>query len=77
MSLVLDSYVQAELALASYSNLTAGISGNDYTDALRDAGKGMSDAQATAFAGKFTVVEIIGEIIGDRPPITLQTRNNF
>lgn len=64
MSLVSDLYIQAELALASYSNLTAGISDNPYIDALKNGGDGMSDAQASDFASKWTVVDQFNSITG-------------
>ncbi|WP_153305789.1 hypothetical protein [Desulfogranum mediterraneum] len=50
MSMITEYFMHSELALAAYSNLAAGMSGKDYTDALQDGGKGMSAAQATAFA---------------------------
>lgn len=64
MSLINESYIQAELALASYSNLTPGLSGKDYTDALIDGGKGMSTAQASDFASKYSVVQQFNSITG-------------
>jgi pimeloyl-ACP methyl ester carboxylesterase len=56
MSMITESYKQAELALAAYSALTTGISGNDYTDALKDGGKGMASDQASAFASTWSVI---------------------
>ena len=50
-------YEQSVLALAAYSNLSAGISEDKYTDALEDGGDGMSAAQAAAFADRYTVVD--------------------
>lgn len=57
MSAVSEYYLQAELSLAAYSNLFNGITGQQYENALKDAGKGMSAAQATDFATKYTVVQ--------------------
>jgi hypothetical protein len=57
MSLITDSYKQAELALASYAVLPNGtLNTNTAIAALRNGGKGMSLAQATAFAAKWAVV---------------------
>ncbi|MBZ0093462.1 MAG: hypothetical protein K8F27_14730, partial [Sulfuricellaceae bacterium] len=56
MSTISEIYTEAELALAAYANLTAGISGKSYTDALEDGGKGMSPLQAADFASKWTVI---------------------
>ncbi|MHB1214457.1 MAG: hypothetical protein ACYCY9_05660 [Thiobacillus sp.] len=57
MSTIIESYKQAELALAAYSNLTPGISGKPYTDALEANGNGMASAQASAFAATWNVVD--------------------
>lgn len=56
MSTIIKSFKQAELALAAYSNLAPGISGNPYTDTLEDD-VGMSSLQAAAFASKWTVLD--------------------
>lgn len=64
MSLIFESYKQAELALAAYSNLTSNMTNAAYKLALRDGGKGMSEAQATAFAGKYTVVTQFNHFTG-------------
>ena len=47
MSLITDSYKQAELALAAYSTLSFGMTNNDFIKALTDEGNGMSLAQAS------------------------------
>ena len=59
----MDSYKQAELALASYASLS-NVTLNTRTgiDALKAAG--MSDAQATAFALKWSVVDQFNSISG-------------
>jgi len=57
MSTLNDYFQQAEFALAAYSNLYSGITGNAYTDALQDQGNGMSAAQAVEFAKKYSVVD--------------------
>ncbi|MBU1567844.1 MAG: lipase family protein [Proteobacteria bacterium] len=57
MSMIVEYYKQSELAFAAYSNLTAGMSGKDYTDALQDGNKGLSVTQATEFAKKWSVVD--------------------
>ena len=57
MSTITEYYEQSELALAAYSTLYSGISGNAYTNALRDNDKAMSAAQAVAFAAKWNVVD--------------------
>ena len=54
MSAISEYYLQAELSLAAYSNLFTGITGQQYKNALIDGGDGMSDAQATAFAAKWS-----------------------
>jgi hypothetical protein len=56
MSTITESYIQAELALAAYSNLTQGISGTPYINALEANGNGMSATQAADFASKWNVV---------------------
>lgn len=56
MNTITEYYKQAELALAAYSTLYSGISGDAYTKALKDDGKAMSSAQASAFAAKWNVV---------------------
>ena len=56
MSTITESYKQAELALAAYSNLTPGISGQPYIDALEANGNGMTATQASAFAAEWNVV---------------------
>jgi len=53
---ILNYFIQSELALASYFSLSEGISGKLYTDALQDNGKGMSEAQANAFAERWSVM---------------------
>lgn len=42
MSTIIDYYAQAELSLAAYSTLYAGISGDAYRSALVSNGQGMS-----------------------------------
>jgi Ca2+-binding RTX toxin-like protein len=54
MSVITEYYKEAELALASYANLTGGMSNTDYINALRAAA--FSAAQASAFAAKWNVV---------------------
>jgi len=56
-TIVEQYYKQAELALAAYSVLSTGISGNSYTDVLEDSGKSMTPAQASAFADQWSVVD--------------------
>ena len=57
MSTITESFKQAELALAAYSNVTPGISGTPYTKALEADGAGMSPAQAEHFSEQWLVVE--------------------
>jgi len=64
MSIITEYYMQAEFALAAYSNLTKGISGKDYTDALQDGGNGMSAVQAADFASKWLVVDQYNDATG-------------
>ncbi|PHR28437.1 MAG: hypothetical protein COA36_06040 [Desulfotalea sp.] len=56
-----DYYWQALLSEAAYAeNLSKDMFGQDnasYTDALMDAGKGMSETQAIAFANMYTVID--------------------
>jgi len=56
MNSVSDIYTNAELSLAAYSNLTTGISGAVYTDALQNDGSGLSEKQANIFASEWYVV---------------------
>jgi len=56
MSNATDYAKQAELALASYSQLAANISETQYLSALRDSGRGMSAKQAEAFSSTYTVL---------------------
>ncbi|MDY0014273.1 MAG: hypothetical protein RBS40_15470 [Rhodocyclaceae bacterium] len=57
MSMAIEMFNQAQMALASYSTLAAGISGDTYSIALQDGGRGLSTPQANAFANTYTVVE--------------------
>ena len=50
-----DLYDQAELALAAYANLFAGISGGDYVRALEIAD--MSSSQAAQFSERWLVLD--------------------
>lgn len=54
MSVKAEYFTQTELALAAYSNLTAGMFGKDYADALQGGGNGISATQATEFASKWS-----------------------
>ena len=54
MSAINEYYKQAELALASYANLTAGMSNTDFINALKVAD--LSATQASAFASAWNVV---------------------
>lgn len=56
MSTTNELFTQAEMALASYSTLAAGMSGDVYSIALQDSGRGLSTSQATLFASTYTVV---------------------
>ncbi|MGV8894808.1 MAG: calcium-binding protein [Burkholderiaceae bacterium] len=56
MSTITEFYGQSELALAAYANLTTGVSGTAYTNALTDTAVGMSATQATTFASTYTVL---------------------
>lgn len=56
MSEIIESYKQAELALAAYANLTPDMSGIPYTDALEANGDRMSAAQAIHFASTWSVI---------------------
>lgn len=56
MNNIATYFDQAELALAAYSNLTSGMTLDDYKAALMDSGKGMTATQAADFASKWTVV---------------------
>ena len=47
----------AELAFASYSNLTSGISGKNFTDALERGGSGMAPIQSQTFADSWRVLD--------------------
>jgi Ca2+-binding RTX toxin-like protein len=55
MTTITESYKQAELALASYANLTAGMSNTDFINALKVAD--MSAAQAADFSSNWRVVD--------------------
>jgi hypothetical protein len=56
MSTINDYFQQAQLSLAAYAlDLTAGMTGKPYTDALQ--GAGMTKTQAIAFANQYTVVD--------------------
>lgn len=57
MSTIMESYKQAELALAAYSNLMPGMTMDAYITALRDGGQGMTPTQAAAFATAYMVVD--------------------
>ncbi|AGF79746.1 hypothetical protein UWK_03219 [Desulfocapsa sulfexigens DSM 10523] len=57
MSTISEYYLQAELALASYSNLSPGMSGKDYTDALQNNGNGMTLTQAQDFSSNWNVID--------------------
>ena len=57
MSAIYDYYTQAELSLASYSSLYAGISDDAYLTALQSDGQGMSPKQAEEFAKTWRVVD--------------------
>ena len=57
MSTIADYLSQAELALAAYSQLKAGISGTQYLSALRDSGRGLAFDQASTFASRWRVVD--------------------
>lgn len=57
MNSTVTYFEQAELALAAYSNLTSGMTDAAYKLALIDDGKGMTSAQASAFAAKWNVVD--------------------
>jgi hypothetical protein len=56
MNSTVTYFEQAELALAAYSNLTQGMTDAAYKLALIGDGNGMSSAQASAFAAKWSVV---------------------
>jgi len=55
MNTISDYYKYSELAFASYSNLTSGMSLQDYIQALQNAGKGLSLIQAENFANTYAV----------------------
>jgi Ca2+-binding RTX toxin-like protein len=57
MSTIAESYKQAELALAAYSNLVPGMTKDAYITALKDGGKGMSDVQARHFVDTWALVD--------------------
>ncbi|SDE53483.1 hypothetical protein [Desulfuromonas thiophila] len=57
MSTITDYYKYSELALASYSDLAAGMVQQDYIDALMNDGDGMSQKQAETFAPNWTVLD--------------------
>jgi trimeric autotransporter adhesin len=57
MSAIAEYYLQAELSLAAYSKLFVGIAGQQYKNALMDGGDGMSEAQASDFVSKWTVID--------------------
>lgn len=56
MSSVSQIFMQSQMALAAYSSLASGISGQAYIDSLVDQGRGMSDSQANQFAKTYSVV---------------------
>jgi hypothetical protein len=56
MNTISEFYNQSELALAAYANLSTGISGKLYTDALENNDQGMSNMQALRFASEWSVV---------------------
>lgn len=62
MSTIVEYYKQAELALASYAILEAGILDSASVNALKIAG--MSEAQASDFASKWTVIDQFDSITG-------------
>ncbi|MDP3481581.1 MAG: hypothetical protein Q8R88_17595, partial [Desulfoprunum sp.] len=64
MSIITEYYTQAELALAAYSTLTTGMLKDDYINALKDNGKGMSENQASEFAANWSVVDQFSGISG-------------
>ena len=55
---------QAELALASYSNLISGSLISQQTE-LRQDGKGLSAAQAANFASRYTVVTQFNDTVAE------------
>jgi hypothetical protein len=55
LSTISDYYKYSELAFASYSSLTSGMSLQDYIQALQNAGKGLSLIQAENFANSYTI----------------------
>ncbi len=57
MTAIGDFAKQADLALAAYANVTSGISGKAYTDALQAVG--MSSAQATEFSQRWAVIDSV------------------
>ena len=50
MTFTNETYKQAELAMAAYADLTAGIEDEGFVTALQQRGEGMSRRQATNFA---------------------------
>ena len=73
MSAISEYYLQAELSLAAYSNLFTGITGQQYENALKDGGNGMSAAQAADFASKYTVIQQPGRVGKSCPPFILNS----
>ncbi|MCU7837983.1 MAG: hypothetical protein KZQ94_01240 [Candidatus Thiodiazotropha sp. (ex Troendleina suluensis)] len=57
MSSMNDYYVNSNLALAAYSEFTQGMSLDEYKDALRNDGDGMSPTQARDFADNWRVLD--------------------
>lgn len=50
MTNIANFYKQSELSLAAYADLVTGISGQQFIDALKDGGNGMSATQASSFS---------------------------
>ncbi len=69
-------FKQAEFALAAYSNLSPGMAFDNYVEALRDTGKGMSFSQATVFANTYRVVTQHTDATGLSATVFADANNN-
>jgi hypothetical protein len=60
----INYFKATELSQAAYANLTSGISGANYIDALVDLDVGMSLTQAQGFAANYTVIDQYSDLSG-------------
>jgi len=62
--MISDSFKQAELELAAYSDLDQGMQLGQYISTLQDGGEGLSESQAIKFASTYHVVDRYFDITG-------------